>query len=295
MKGGDGSPAVFTAVSLVANPDFERIRDADFQSYFYEPFTETLAKTPGCGESFELWGEGRRNGVFVPQFHGREHLNVAGWLTALQSGNLEVRKAFDHGMWGFVPTGDFSLPISLQAAFDLVNPDEIPYPATVISNGLKLFERLHGFRASFFVPPNGPLFSELEKVAAEHGIRYMATAKVHREPGGSGVTKTKFRWLGKRNSFGQRYMTRNCFFEPSSPGRDWVDTCLNEIATAFRWRKPAIISSHRVNYIGALDESNRDNGLYELKKLLDSIIRNWPDTEFVSSEQLGQMIEGGVQ
>ena len=122
----------------------------------------------------------------------------------------------------------------------------------------------------------------------------MATAKVHREPGGSGVRNTKIRWLGKRNKYGQRYMTRNCFFEPSTPGKDWVDTCLHEIATAFRWRKPAIISSHRVNYIGALEESNRDHGLLKLRELLDSIIRRWPETEFVSSDQLGQMIEGEV-
>ena len=294
VKGGDGKPAVFTAVSLVANPDFGKIRDSDFQNYFYEPFTETLAKTPGCEKSFELWAEGRRLGVFRPQFHGREHLNVAAWITALRSGNEEVRVAFDHGVWGFIPSGDFSLPISLQAAFDLVSPDEVSYQQTVISDGLNLFERLHGFRASFFVPPNGPFCSELEKVAAENGIRYMATAKVHREPGGSGVRNTKIRWLGKRNKYGQRYMTRNCFFEPSTPGKDWVDTCLHEIATAFRWRKPAIISSHRVNYIGALEESNRDHGLLKLRELLDSIIRRWPETEFVSSDQLGQMIEGEV-
>lgn len=291
VKGGDGKPAAFTAVSVVANPDFGKIRDAEFQGYFYEPFTETLARTPGCEKSFELWAEGCDEGIFSPQFHGREHLNVTGWLKALQSGNREVREAFEHGMWGFVPSGESTLPISLQAAFDLVSPDEISYHETVISDGLNLFERLHGFRASFFVPPNGPFFSELEGVAAENGIRYMATAKVHREPSGAGVRKTKLRWLGKRNSFGQRYMTRNCFFEPSSPGRNWVDTCLKEIATAFRWRKPAIISSHRVNYIGALDQSNRDHGVNKLKELLDSIITRWPDTEFMASDELGRLIE----
>lgn len=292
IKGGDGKPAVLTAVSLVANPDFVQIRDSDFQEYFYEPFTETLARTPGCEESFELWKEGRQMGIFSPQFHGREHLNVAGWLNALRSGNQELAKAFDHGMWGFTPSGDYSLPISLQAAFDLVSTDEISNHETIISDGLNLFEQLHGFRASFFVPPNGPFSSVLEEVAAEHGIKYMATAKVHREPRACGSKRPKFRWLGRRNSHGQRYMTRNCFFEPSSTGRDWVDTCLHEVATAFRWFKPAIISSHRVNYIGALDKSNRDNGLSKLKELLDSIVRKWPDTEFMTSDQLGRMIGG---
>ena len=68
VNGGDGKPAVFTAVSLVANPDFVKIRNADFQDYFYEPFTETLARTPGCEKSFELWAEGRRMGYSAPNF-----------------------------------------------------------------------------------------------------------------------------------------------------------------------------------------------------------------------------------
>lgn len=290
VKGRNGKPAIFTAVSLVANPDFTRIREADFEQYFYEPITETLARTPGCEKSFELWTEGRRIGVFSPQFHGREHLNVDGWLKALRNGNQEVKKAFDYGVWGFTPSGEFSLPISLQAAFDLETRDEIVNHERIIRNGLDLFEKLHGFRATFFVPPNGPFTSDLEKVAASQGIRYMSTSKLHRDPGKSGFWRSKFRWLGKKNVYGQRYMTRNCFFEPSSPGRDWVDTCLKEVANAFRWCKPAVISTHRVNYVGALEAENRDNGLAKLKMLLDSIVGNWPEVEFISSEHLGRMI-----
>ena len=289
-RGGNGKPAVFTAVSVVANPDFDRIRAAYFQEYHYEPFTATLQRYPGCHDSYQLWREGIDKGLFIPQFHGREHLNVSGWLRLLQRGHKQTLAAFERGMWGFNLDSEAGCKVCLQAAFDLENSTELPCQESVIKDGLALFERLHGYKATFFVPPNGPFCSCLEKTAAEFGVRYMSTAKIHREPPGSGLRKTSFRWMGKTNAFGQRYITRNCFFEPSMTGRDWVDTCLQEIAIAFRWRKPAVISSHRVNYIGALDPANRDNGLRQLKTLLNQIITKWPDVEFMASNRLGDLI-----
>ena len=287
VKGVDGRPAAVTAVSVVANPDFDKIRSTGYREYHYETFTETLKRYPGCQDSFRLWREGIDNGLFIPQFHGREHLNVTGWLKLLQSGNKQALAAFDHGLWGFALPHEVC-PISLQAAFDLETVAELPYLESVIKDGLMLFEKLFGYKATFFVPPNGPFCSSLEKTAAECGVRFMSTAKIHREPPGSGLRQTSYRWLGKTNPYGQRYITRNCFFEPSSPGRDWIDTCLREIGIAFRWHKPAVISSHRVNYIGALDRANRDTGLIQLKTLLDRILSRWPDVEFMTSDKLGE-------
>jgi len=71
VKDRNGLCAVITPVSVVANPDFERIRGSGFKTYFYEPFTDTLKKIKGCEDSYQLWKEGIRNKIFVPQFHGR--------------------------------------------------------------------------------------------------------------------------------------------------------------------------------------------------------------------------------
>ena len=112
---------------------------------------------------------------------------------------------------------------------------------------------------------------------------------------GDGKFKKNYRYIGLKNSYGQRYITRNCFFEPSgmklSSNTDWVNNCLKEVETAFRWGKPAIISTHRVNYTGFLSPQNRANGLKQLHNLLNKIIKRWPSVEFLTSVELGHLID----
>jgi len=165
----------------------------------------------------------------------------------------------------------------------------------VLAEGLKLFENLFGYPSKYFVPTNGPFNNELEAVLEKNGVRYINTAKKQIEPLGDGQYKTNIRFLGQRNAIGQSYITRNCFFEPSSMehgSKDWVNDCLNDIEIAFRWYKPAIISSHRVNYIGYLVPENREKGLHSLSLLLKSIFQKWPDVEFLTSVELGDLIQG---
>ena len=289
-KDHSGKNAVFTPVSIVANPDFQKIKDFDFQHYFYEPFTETLKRYPDCERSFDLWIEGIEKNIFVPQMHGREHLNVAAWLKALQNGDRPTRMAFNQGVWGFLPNQDSMPGVDFQAAFLLGDPSELEQHEKIIVEGLNLFEKLFGYRAEYFVPPNGPFNNSLNKILVNNGIKYRSAAKIQNQPMGNGETKKVIHWLGQKDGSGLRYITRNCFFEPSQPGKDWVDSCLSDIKIAFRWKKPAIISSHRVNYIGILNHSNRDNGLRQLTKLLKGILRSWPDAEFMTTPQLGSLM-----
>ena len=86
------------------------------------------------------------------------------------------------------------------------------------------------------------------------------------------------------------YITRNCFFEPSDKSKDWLTSCLADIDNAFKWNKPAVISSHRVNYVGSLNEKNRKIGLEQLRTLLNTVIKKWPEVEFMTSSELGDLI-----
>ncbi|HLO60099.1 MAG TPA: hypothetical protein VK179_15225 [Bacteroidales bacterium] len=285
-----GRPAVFTPVSVVANPDFRKIKQADFREYFYEPFTETLKKYPGCENTFALWNQGISNRLFMPQFHGREHLNVKAWLRALQNKNNKILLAFENEMWGISTAQDPQIRLEIQAAFDHIDPTDVTYHKQVITTGLDLFEKTFGYRAKFFVPPNGPFSNDLIPTCYSAGIRYLSTPKIHSQPKDSGDSRKRLHWIGQKDRSGIIFITRNCFFEPSIPGIDCVDACLYDISVAFKWHKPAVISSHRVNYTGSLDKRNRDNGLNKLQILLKEIVKRWPEVEFLTSDELGDLL-----
>lgn len=289
VKDSNGRPMVFTPVSLTANPDFGKIRESGFSQYFFETLPVTFSRF-GLSGALDLWKEGINKGIFVPQFHGREHLNVAAWMRALQENDRETRQAFDLGVWGYTNKNRFN--VMYQAAFDLELASDIEGQSEILRSGLDLFQRQWGYKASYFVPPNGPLNNSLEKIIASEGIQYISSPKIQIEPLGGGLTKRNFRWLGRKNKWGQSYITRNCFFEPSIPGIDWVGSCLNDISIAFRWQKPAVISTHRVNFTGGLNELNRKNGLAAFRKLARQIISVWPEVEFMTSTELGQLMDG---
>ncbi|MCX7548862.1 polysaccharide (de)acetylase [Xanthomarina sp. F1114] len=285
VKDKNNHSAKITALSLTANPDFDKIKESNFQKYYYESFFKTLERyNMDCTQ--KLWQEGYNSNIFVPEFHGREHLNVCAWLRALQAEDKEALLAFDQGIWGY----NRKEGIGFQAAFDLELFSDLEEQKRIIKDGLRFFEELHGHKARFFVPPNGPLNNQLEKVAADGGIQYISSPKIQSEPIGQGQSKKHFRYLGKRNGHNQNYITRNAFFEPSGSNRNEIHGCLSEIELAFKWKKPAIISSHRVNYIGGLSESNRDDSLKLLNELLKSIVKKWPNVEFMTSSELGDII-----
>jgi hypothetical protein len=288
----NNASAVLTAISVVANPDFEKIRECGFQQYYYEPVTETLKKYTGSETTFKLWKEGIRNQVFVSQFHGREHLNISLWMNALRAKDHETLLAFNEGMWAFVPKNNFRKRLEYEAAFQLSELSELEEHIEILRDGLGLFEKLFGYKAEYFVPPNGRINNKLNFTCYGNGIKFRSASNIQIESVGNGKDKRVLHWLGQEESNGIRYIIRNCIFEPSVPGKDWVDSCLNDMKIAFRYYKPAIISTHRVNFIGIHDVSNRDNGLRELTRLLKAILRIWPDVEFMITNQLGKLMEG---
>ena len=289
-----GRTPVMTGVNLVANPDFEKIKANGFRQYEYELFTETCKKYNGRERVYDLWKEGIRKRLFVPVFHGREHLNIQRWMKLLKNNDKTICTVFEYGI-PFVNKSIHGEQIpDLRAAFDIDDIQDLSSLKEIIITGLNEFENLYGFRTKFFIPANGPFNTSLETVLNDNGIQYIGTGKYNLEPLGNGRNKKRMRYIGKTNAFRQIYLTRNCFFEPSdlsySKDKDWINDCLKQIEIAFRWGKPATISSHRVNYTGSIHPDNRANGLKKLDFLLAQIIKNWPAVEFLTSEELGDFI-----
>ena len=142
--------------------------------------------------------------MFVPQFHGREHLNVTAWIKALKEALPKTRLAFDFGLYGINTIAISKSKIAYQAAFDIEDASEIKYLQSVIREGTDLFEKLMDYRASYFVPTNGPFNLSLESTLKVMGIKYIMLDKLLKEPLGNGMYKTHIRWLGKKNKWGMQ-------------------------------------------------------------------------------------------
>jgi hypothetical protein len=284
-----GKNPVITTLNLVTNPDFKKIREENFSSYHYEPFTETLKRYPEHDNVYNLWKEAIKSHLLIPQFHGREHLNVQRWLKALSNQDEITMTAFNDE----VVFSRKDKVFDFQAAFDVDHPQDLVYMREVLNTGLDLFKELYGYKSTYCVPPNGSFNNSLEGILENKGVKYINSSKIQKEPLGFNQYRKHIRFIGQKNAHSQIYLTRNCFFEPSKrtySSSGWTSNCLKEIEIAFNWKKPAIISSHRVNYAGFLHPENRANGLKKLDLLLSEIIKQWPMVEFMTSAELGDLI-----
>jgi hypothetical protein len=136
--------------------------------------------------------------------------------------------------------------------------------------------------------------AELEAVIAENGVELIQGQRGQIQPSRDGSELfIRRRHTGQLGRKGQLYSVRNVSFEPfEDASRDWVATALEEIRGAFFWGTPAIISTHRVNYVGGIDIENRDRNLKLLGKFLRKILDTWPDIEFISSDELIPIMGG---
>lgn len=291
-KDKNGKNAVFTAVSVVANPDFEKIKASGFNDYHYETLERTVERYFGTTEVLSIWKQGISEGLFHPEFHGREHLHPGLWLEALRNGDKDVMIAFENESLGIKAPSLKKYTGGYLSAFDFRDVKDRESQKEVIKEGLDIFNNLFGYKARHFTSSGLIHHPAIEKYLKDEEVNYIDVAKKQIEPQGGGAYKNKMYKLGQKNDNGQTYITRNVRFEPNDKGNsDWVGTVLKEIEIAFRWKKPAVISSHRVNYVGSIDETNRKEGLEKLDSLLSKIVQRWPDVQFMNVADLAEMIE----
>lgn len=298
VKDKNGHPAVITANTLSANPVFDKIKESEFTQYYFEPFTETLKSDAAHADAFEVWKEGMDAGVFRPQSHGREHLYVKKWLQTLCNGDKVTRAAFDLGTWGLTSLVDPSINGYYMGAFNSSEEADIREFETIIDDALRMFKEIFGYESKSFTPTTYEWSPKIEPCLVAHGVKYIQSTFQQKVPIGDddGAKVTYRGFQGTKTKAGLIRLFRNCFFEPSTkPDYDWVGDCLKRTEIAFKWGKAANICAHRLNFIGSIDSKNTDRTLPEFRKLLQEIVKRWPDVEFVSSDQLGSIIEQSGQ
>ena len=204
-----------------------------------------------------------------------------------------TKEAFRLGTFGLTQLVDSSIKEYYMGAFNSGLDEDIAYYEKLLEEGLNMFEQAFGFRSESFIDTTYEWSPTIEPCLVQNGVKYIQSTVWQKIPLDDDMTVRYVRrcFQGTKSRSGLVRLMRNCYFEPSTKeGFDFVDDCLHRIELAFRWGKAANICSHRVNYIGAIHPENTDRNLPELKRLLQTIVKRWPDVEFISSDQLGHII-----
>jgi hypothetical protein len=292
FKDVHGNHPLITANCLVTNPDFEKIKENGFQKYEYELITETFKKYPKHDHCFDLWQKGFDEGIFIPQSHGREHLNVSRFMTDLQANNPHAHFAFQNKMPGIFDPKKLKEGNNYVVSLEYINAQDEQAKCDILKEGLTIFEKLFGFKSETFIATNYIWSPKMENTLAEGGVQTLQGSRFQLIPKGNYQGfQNKVHYTGQKNKNNQQYWVRNVYFEPSlNFDKDWVNSTSAEIEKAFSKKLPALISTHRINFVGFIEEANRDRSLSMLNELLKNILKKWPDAEFMSSNQLSHLM-----
>ena len=300
VKDQNGRSAVFTSFAVPCNINFEKMEETGYREYHYELLPKTFEKLSvqqpeDYKGTWELLTEGIENGLIAPQFHGREHINLRVLEEKLEVEDHEMLTSLKNRSYTGISSEGYKT-ISPMAAFDFWEFKENKRFHSIVQDGLNQFENVFGYRSDHFNPPAGREHPVTHKTLKENGIDYIDAPMIKKEHQGRGRYKTRFNYTGKQNEHGQIYLVRNVVFEPTDDrGVDWVAYTMKQIEAAFRWNRPAIISSHRVNFCGHIDEKNREKGLQALKQLIKKINDRWPEVEFMAANELGDLIKNDME
>ena len=295
VKDKNGHHAVFTPFTNIANPDFEKIKESGFQQYYREPFTKTMERLGNAyNGAYELWMQGIAAGIFRPEYHGTEHISVWRFMKALQEGHKSTMLSFENESVASPFFPDEPKIDNATAVFDICKTSDNDSLKTDIKVGLDMFEELLGYRAVQFTPGAAIYSPLLHDSLLQNGIKSIHVLRYKAYPLGDGKYEKSFLYTGKTNEVGQRYIVRNCVFEPFMDDRthnlNAVNNCLLNIEAAFRMHAPAMVSTHRVNFAGAIESTHRDESLRMLNELIHEIVKRWPDVEFVSGSHVAEIL-----
>lgn len=294
VKDKKGKSAVFTPYALPCNINFEAMALKGNERYIYELLPETFSKlstrNPQSYEgTWQLWQEGIDKGLMKPQFHGREHFNLKVFEEKLENKDKEVLVNLQNHSYTSISTSGYS-SIGYTAAFAFHKDEDYIKLQNILEDGTDQFDKVFGYSSETFTPPAQQFPLKLLPILQKNRIKAIDRPFHHQIHLGEDQYERKFNMIGFEKRTDLATIVRNVVFEPTHGNIDHVEKAFQQIKAAFRWNKPAIISSHRVNFCGHIDEKNRKIGLSALQNLLNKIAKEWPDVEFMTADELSRLI-----
>ena len=285
-------PLVITANYAMCNANFEKI--AETKIYNRETFIETYKTTFKEADTYNTLKKAISNGFIWPQLHCLEHLSVQRWMKALENDAKDTRIAFSHRMYGIGASHNSQNLFGYMDSYNFCTKEELLYLVDSVGEAARLFENIFGFRSKSFVASCYVWDKNIEKALHENGITQIQTGLYQIKPyyyDGGKYSKIRH-FTGEKNTFDQIYTVRNCEFEPCFGGNidNICKKCISQIDYAFSHNIPAIISSHRCNYIDRINPGNRERSLRALETVMENIVNKYQDIVFMTSDELGEYL-----
>ena len=291
IKDSKGNRPIITANTMVANPDYEKIRHHNFENYYYETFDQSYKKYQGTDSTFRLIKNGIDEKLFFPQLHGREHIFLNNWMRALQQGDSETRLAFDNNVYGLSTTITSNKRKSYLTSLDANTIEELITHEPMLFEAQRIFKEKFGFVSQSFIAANYTWHPNHELFLSKIEVDTIQGSRAQKVPGNPQGYQTIKHHMGNYNNLGQIFLIRNSSFEPSTrPNVNWRQKIKNEVNASFLVGAPVILSTHRVNFMGGMDEKNRENNLNLFAEILIDLVKSYPDIEFMNSVQLSNFI-----
>jgi peptidoglycan/xylan/chitin deacetylase (PgdA/CDA1 family) len=287
FRGGDGFPPVWQANTVMAAPDYARLAPPLFEVE-HLPLVE-LPETRARWSRPGLWDEVRRAedaGVWRVELHGLHHLPEAAWLAALRRGTADARRAHEQ-----------QSPVC--AAVDASGEYDPSEPRAVRRRNLTLaverFGKLTGRSPRSFCPPDYRWDDALEEDAESLGL---TTFQGKAEQEGVMLPRVRRALIGYRwpHEQGRRfYLPPRIAFEPSAVDRAVAarvgpEAVVRAARRAWKRGRPAVVSSHRVNY-AHLEPERVESGRGALRALLSVLARE--GAVFLTDDEVRALHERG--
>jgi hypothetical protein len=286
FRGADGRPPVWQANTIVAAPDFARLVPPGFETDAL-PVTGLDALSPRWRRPglLEAWAAAERAGAWRAELHGLHHLPEAAWLAALRRGEPDALAAL-------AQQSPICAAVEASGEYDAREPREAR--ARTLREALARFTALFGRAPASFCPPDYRFDDWLEIEAESLGL---STLQGRFERDGAGVLGAVRRRLAAprfpARTGGRFHLPPRIAFEPrgeaAGGGRVGIDAAHRAVRAAWAAGRPAVLSSHRLNY-AHLDAEWSEAGRAALRELLGRLCED--GAVFRTDSEVRALVEG---
>lgn len=285
-KDKNGHSAVFTLNFAMKNIDYKNLDINNVDDIKLISIKEYYTESKNSKNVLKIVKEDIGN-CFSAQLHGREHINICKLKKEILSGDALAKDALKLNIVG-VNSSEYS-------GMDVLNTDD-EKSKIMLTEAMQEFKDVFGKTSESFIAPCYTWKKSDERVLSELGVKYMQGNFFQNEPNKNRYRKIYHPFGRKSKSSQLTYIYRNCNFEPSREkvkGRtdeQILNNVMMEIRQAFKNKTPAVICSHRVNYVSGISREMAENNLHLLDTLLKRIKSEFNDVLFMDTVSMCEEI-----